>query len=345
MKILKVDKRENFVEVVPHNFDDLWVLEQFLQRGDRVFGSSTRSFKPKDSKETVRKKVFLELEVEKAEFHKFSGSLKILGVIVSGRPEEFVEVKAHHSLDIELNEKLKISKKQLSEFSLELLRKAERATGIARMLVLVMDDEECTIAELKGFGFEQKARIFAQRKGKQFSEQGESRYFSEILKKVQDSGLKAMLVAGVGFALDDFKKFLKEKDSSIRAVFESVNSVGITGLNELLKRGLALKALQKSEAAREASMIEEFLKEIGKDSGLAVYGLEEVENAVNARAAKSVLVSQKAFLENNAGLEPLMRNAENSGAEVHVFVSQGPALEQLEGFGGCAALLKFRKDY
>lgn len=345
MKILKVDRRENFVECIPHNFDDLWVLEQFVQKGDRVFGSSTRSFRPKDSKETVRKRVFLELEVEKAEFHKFSGSLKILGIIVSGKPEEFVEVKAHHSLEIELNEKLKIAKRQLSDFGIELLKKAERATNTAKMLVAVMDDEECTIAELKGFGFEQKAKILAQRKGKQFGEQLESKYFSEILKKIQDSGLKTVLVAGMGFALDDFKKFLKENDASVKASFESVNSVGLTGLNELLKRGVALKALQQSEAAKEASMIEEFLKELGKNSGLAIYGLDEVAAAVDSKAVSELFVSQKAFFENNAVLEPLMLKAENAKAEVHVFVSQGPALEQLEGFGGLAALLKFRLNY
>ena len=345
MKVLKIDRKENFVEVIPHNFDDLWVLEQFLQKGDIVFGSSTRSFKPKDSKETVRKKVFVELEVEKAEFHKFSGSLKVLGIILSGRPEEFVELKAHHSLEIELNEKLKVKKKDISEFQLGMLQKAEKATLQPKLLVIVMDDEEATIAELKGFGFEVKAKILAQRQGKQFAEQQESKYFAEVLKKIQESCLQNVLVAGIGFALDDFKKFLKEKSPELKASFEIVNSVGVTGLNELLKRGLALKALQESEAAREALLMEEFLKELGKNTGLTAYGVKEVENAVKARAVKELLVSQKAFLENRSLLEPLMLAAEKANASVHIFMSEGTALEQLEGFGGLAALLRYKMSF
>ena len=345
LKILKIDKQENFVECVPHNFDDLWVLQQFLQAGDIVFGSSTRAFKPKDSKETVRKKVFVELEVEKAEFQKFSGSLKILGIILSGRPEEYVELKAHHSLEIELNEKLKVRKKELSEFELSLLRKAEKATLQPKLLVIVMDDEEALFAELKGFGFEQKGKVFAQRQGKQFKQESESRFFSEILKKIQDSGLGNIIIAGQGFAIENFRKFLQEKAQEIKAGFEALNSIGITGLNELLKRGLALKALQQTELAKEAGVIEEFLKELGRNSGTAVYGLEEVKNAVKARAVKELLVSQKAFLEKRELIEPLMREAEKANAAVHVFVTESQALEQLDGFGGLAALLRYRLNF
>ena len=344
MKVVKIDRKEGFVEVIPHNFDDLWVLEQFLQKGDIVFGSSTRSFKPRDTKETVRKKVFIELEAEKAEFHKFSGSLKVLGIILSGRPEEFVELKAHHSLEIELNEKLKVRKKDLSEFQLGMLLKAEKATLQPKLLVVVMDDEEAIIAELKGFGFEVKAKILAQRQGKQFAGEQESKDFAEVLKKIQDSGLQNVLVAGIGFSLDDFKKFLKEK-TSLKASFESVNSVGVTGLNELLKKGIALKALQESEAVREALLMEGFLKELGKNTGLAAYGIEEVKQAVQARAVKELLVSQKAFLENRTMLEPLMLAVEKANASVHVFMSQGQALEQLEGFGGLAALLRYKTSF
>ena len=345
MKVLKIDRKEGFIELIPHNFDDLWVLEQFIQPKDIVFGSSTRSFKPKDSKETVRKKVFIELEVEKAEFHKYSGSLKVLGIILSGRPEEFVEVKAHHSLEIELNEKLKIKKPELSEFQLEVLRKAEKATLQPKLLVVVMDDEEATIAELKGFGFETKAKLFAGRQGKQFAEMQESKYFSEILKAVQSSGIEGLLVAGMGFAPDNFRKYLKEKMPKLNASFESINSVGATGLNELLKRGIALKALQESEAVKEAGLVEELLKELGKNSSLAVYGIEEVEKAINARAVKELLVSQKAFLENRQALEPLMLSAEKANAKVHIFVSQSQALAQLEGFGGFAALLRYKMNF
>lgn len=330
------------MELIPHNFDDLWVLEQFLQKGDIISGHSTRSFKPKNSETTVRKNVFLELEVEKPEFHKFSGSLKVLGIILSGRPEEFVEIKAHHSLEIELNEKLRVKKKQLSEFELDLLRKAEKATLQPKLMVVLLDDEEATIAELKGFGFETKAKILAQRAGKGFADQAESKFFPEILKKIQDSRPESLLVAGMGFALDDFKKFLKDKAPALKASFESVNSVGHTGLSELLKRGVALKALQESEAAKESALMSEFLKELGKNTGLFAYGIDEVSKAIEAKAVKQLLVSQNSFFENRKLLEPLMRSCERAKAEVHVFVSKSDALQQLEGFGGFAALLKYK---
>ena len=116
-------------------------------------------------------------------------------------------------------------------------------------------------------------------------------------------------------------------------------------MNELLKKGIALKALQESEAVREALLMEGFLKELGKNTGLAAYGIEEVKQAVQARAVKELLVSQKAFLENRTMLEPLMLAVEKANASVHVFMSQGQALEQLEGFGGLAALLRYKTSF
>ena len=47
-----------------------------------------------------------------------------------------------------------------------------------------------------------------------------------------------MLIAGPGFTKGDFEKYLKEKNFRKEAFFASTNSIGITGLNELVKGGV-----------------------------------------------------------------------------------------------------------
>lgn len=341
MRLLKEDLKNKEFFILVESLDDLWQLQHFIEKQDIVSAYSTRSFKPKNSEKTERKKVFVELSVEKLEFHEPSGQLRVSGRIVSGRPEKFVELKAFHSIELEPGRKAGIKKERVSKFQLERLKKISALSKKPKTLLVVLDDEEATLALLSGTGFQIKATIKALKQGKRYQTIKTLDYFNQLLKKIKELELP-VIIAGPGFTKQNFREFLSEKNLNLPLFVESVNSVGITGINELLKKGIALKAIQQSEIAKESLLVEELLKELGKNFGLVAYGLKEVQGAVNAGAVLKLLVEEAFFLENREKISELLEKTEKLNGEVHIINSKHAPGQQLAGIGGIAALLRYK---
>ena len=106
MKIIKIDKKENEIQCIPETPEDLWHLEKIISKKDIVFGVVDRKIKPKNEGEkTQRIKLFVELEVEDTHFEEYSNELRVNGIILGGKPEEFIELKSHQNLEIGCGEK------------------------------------------------------------------------------------------------------------------------------------------------------------------------------------------------------------------------------------------------
>ena len=346
MKVLKADQKLGLLEIVPEVPDDLWHLERIIEKGDIVSGETDRKIKGNEGEQVKRIKLFVELEVEGAEFHKFSGLLRVNGTIVSGKPEEFIEQRAHQSLDLELGKKISVKKKSLKAYQLERLKKAQNATR-GSVLLVVLDDESASFAVLKEFSLEEKASIRGSRKGKQLEgEEGEDAFFSEILEKAKQSGLEKIVFAGPGFTKDKLKAFLAKKgELKPTHFFEPANSVGRTGLNELLKSDALQKIVQEMQVLKDARLLEKILAELGRNSGMACYGLKEIGGAIDSGAVELLLVSDKMLLSNRDKAEELMDKAEKSRAEAHIVSSETEAGKKLDSFGGSLALLRYRLNY
>lgn len=346
MRIVKIDKKENFLQLVPEINDDLWHLERIIEKHDFVSGSTDRKIKPKvEGEKPERMVLFVTLDVESVEFHRFSGKLRISGKIVEGKPAEFIEFGAQQALEIELGNEVKIKKPALKQYQIDRLKKAEAATKKGKILLVVMDDEQASFALLREFELEEITSIRSHKSGKSFkAEETMPKYFSEILEKISSVKPEVAIAAGPGFAKENFERYLKEKGSpkGTNFFFFSTNSVGKTGLQEILKGNELNRAVQEMQLVKETRLVELFLAEIGKNSGLAEYGLEEVRKAVEAGAVKVLLVSDKKLLEEREKVEELMQKAEQTGAEVHLVNAEHESGKQLGGLGGIAAILRYR---
>jgi protein pelota len=344
MRIIKIDRKENFFEAVPDSTEDLWYLERIIQTGDLVSGKSERKIKAREEGEkTLKENIFVEIEVEKAELHEASGMLRMNGIIVSGHPLEFVELKAHHSLEIMPGKKIKVKKKQLKEYEIEKLEKAKKASGREKTLIVVMDDEEAEIAFLKDSGFEGKARILAKKEGKRFkSDYKKEDYFKEVLEKISALDAKQIVVAGPGFSANEFLEYAKKNGFQKNVFQESTNSVGTTGLNELAKSGKLEKIVSESMLLDESRAVERILKEIGKNSGLAEYGFNEVKKAAETGAVKELILSEEKLLHEREKIEEIMEKAEHGRAKIIVVSGNHEAGKKIKGLGGIAAILRFR---
>ena len=345
MRILKVDQRNHYFEVIPENTEDLWHLEKVIEKGDVVSGSSTRKIKGKSEGEKAeRLNVFVEVQAENVEFHEFSGQLRVNGLVVSGKPEEYVELKSFHALEVEPGKKIGVKTQALKHWQIERLEQAKKSSAREKLLAIVLDDEAAELALVKETGFDVKAKVFSGKEGKQFGGGGDpKKYFEEIARKALDLKPEKVLVAGPGFTKEAFKKFLAEKRLKLEAVYESTNSVGETGLNELLREGKLEKVAQEIGLTRETKAVEEFLMHVGKNDGLAEYGLKEVGAALQAGAVERLLVAEETLFGNRAAVEALMDAADRQRVEVKVIGSQHEAGRKLQGLGGVAAVLRYKR--
>lgn len=343
MKLLKLDRFRSLAEVMPETKDDLWHLSHVIEKGDLVRARTTRKIKAREGEKTRREKLLLQIEVKSIEFERFTGFLRVQGIIRSGKPEELIELGAMHGMEIEPGKRIQIQKKRMRKDQFERLKKAQKATHKKPVLVVVLDDETASFALLKEFGFEEKGIIHSNKSGKQF-EQGnwKKEYYGNTAKKIIDSGIETIVMAGPGFAKNELSEFLKEKGFKGKIFIENTNSVGLTGINELLKGQALAKIVQDAEITKEAALIEKVMEEIAKDTGKVVYGLKEVEKAIDFGAVKELLVLDKFLGEKMETLPPLLEKAESLRANIHVFNSEHDPGKKLEGIGKIAALLRYR---
>ncbi len=348
MRILRIDERKNFLRLVPEISDDLWHLERVIEKGDLVSGSTDRKIKPRaEGEKPHRVKLFVSLETDAVEFHRFSGKLRISGKIVEGKPAELLEKGAQQSLDVELGQPIKVQKRNLLRFQVERLRKASAATLKGRVLLVVLDDEQADFALLREFELQEKGRVGSGKSGKRFGTEDESvkkKYFAAVLEKIREADAERVVVAGPGFTKSDFGRFLEEKGKpgKTQFFFAATNSVGKTGLQELLKGNALDKMMREMQLVRETQMIEAILAELGKNSGLVEYGLQQVRKAVEFGAVQQLLVADETLLHNRAEVEQLMQKAEQMHGEVHLVNSEHEAGKKLVSLGGIAALLRYR---
>lgn len=346
MRILNIDLKNNFVEVVPENLDDLWHLEKIIEPGDVISGHSDRKIKGKEEGDESKKiRLFLKLQAESIEFDKFFG-LRVNGIILEGSPPQFIELKAHHSMEISIGEKVRLEKIELKNYQIERLEKAKKASARNSILLLVMDDEIALFALLKDFGVEEKCAIQSKKSGKQFdgSDDFEKKYFSELLQKIIEINCEKAIIAGPGFSKNSFQKFLEQNKGKLKTqfFFEAINSVGVTGLHELLKSHAVEKITQELEILKETRLVEKVFELLGKNSKNIAYGFEEINKAIQFGAIETLIVTDAVLSEKRKEIESLMDLTEKKcRGKVEIINSENDCGKKIQGIGGMAAILRF----
>lgn len=341
MKLIKKDLKQGLLVLVPESLDDLWVLDKVLEKGDLVSAKTTRKFVSESGK-TDRKEVRLKICVEGIEFKSSPGRLHILGTIVEGRPEKFISIGVHHSLEVAPGASLGI-KKEWKSYQLEKVNEAVKASKRPKIALVAMDDEEAEVAILSHFNITTKATISSGKSGKLFkSEDKKGKYFQEIVNTLKGSGVNKFIVAGPGFSKDDFKMYCEEKFPEIASqmVVEGIGHAGPTGIREILKRGVPDKVAEESRLAKETVLVEKILGELAK-GGLVTYGIKEVEKAVGYGAVSELVVTDHFFQTNRDLAEALLDKANKARAEVHIISSEHEAGRKIDSLGGIVALLRF----
>jgi peptide chain release factor subunit 1 len=175
--------------------------------------------------------------------------------------------------------------------------------------ILLMDSSEATFATLQGrrlnivteitSGVPGKMRAGGQ-SARRFERQREAKvleFFNRVGKHATDAfldteNLKGIIIAGPGPIKYDFQKgdFLHYQLKA--KVITSIDTayVGIQGVKEVVEK--APEIMRRVRYIEETKLMQDFLYEVGHDTGLATYGENEVRHALKMGAVRLLLLSE-----------------------------------------------------
>jgi len=334
MKILNRDMREQKVKIQVESPEDMWHLERVLELGDFITSRTFRKASVKRGGEYEygdKKPMVLTIKLEKMEFHRDSGVLRLSGPIVSG-PED-VPMNSYHSMQVEEGSVLSVQKKRWKAHQLDRLEKAK--VKRAMLLVCVLDREEADFAVLRESGVEMKAQI------ENYDRENMEKYYDKIIAYLRGQEVQTIVLAGPGFERENLLRYVtaKDKDLARKIIIEHASATGMNGVQEVLKKS-ANRLLRETRVAREAGYVSEILKRM-KTDGLVVYGPKETEKAVRMGAVETLFVSQEKVNE----FEKLMDAEEKMAGAVVIIAGDHELGEQFLHIGGIAGFLRFRLEF
>ena len=345
MRIVKRNLKGNEGEIslIMESLDDLWHLKYIIERGDLIFAVTKRKAESATDKirpeKTEKKTVRLGVRVENIEFHKFSNRLRVTGVIESG-----MDSGSYHTLNIEDDSHVSIIKKWKND-QLERIQEAEAASRRPKVIIVCIEEGDADIGLVRHYGVETYSHIT------QSSGKGEGTlrelFFDNILDQLMTaaSGTESIVVAGPGFTKDDFVKYVNKKEPFLaeRFVMEDTSSIGVSGFQEVLKRGAVDRIMEESRIARESMLMDELLKEISTD-GKAEYGFEQVTNALNYGAIETLLIADEMLRQEREkdNIDSFLLSVEQAQGRIVVFSTEFEPGQKLMSLGGIAALLRFK---
>ncbi|MBW3000802.1 mRNA surveillance protein pelota [Candidatus Woesearchaeota archaeon] len=348
MQIIKKNLRQGEVTVKINNPEDLWFLSQVINVDDSVKGKTERKIKigkEGERKQAVtRKSVFLEVKVEKVEFHKYSDNLRIGGIILQG-PDD-VPRGSHHTFNVEPGSIITIKKEEWLGYQLEKLKEATQKLK-TKILMVLMDREEALFAMLKHQGHEVLATLKGEVAKKSVESGGKKNFYIEIIEKLKEYNKRFepqnIIVASPSFWKEYLMKEMSE-DLKEKITLSTCSDIKETAIQEVLQRPELFKVLESDRATKELGIIETLLKSISKDE--ACYGLADCKEKIEVGAVKELLVSYEFLHEcreknKHKEVEGLMKLAEKMKAKVHI-LSTEEAEKKLIGLGGIAGILRWK---
>lgn len=349
MKVTKrnLKGRDGEIALTPESLDDLWHLKYIVEPGDLVFALTRRKVEGVTDKlrpEKMEKKPMrLGVRIETIEFHKFSNRLRLHGVIESGQ-----DVSAYHTLNIEEGTNLSVIKTWKND-QLERIKEAEIAAKRPRVVILTIEEGEASIGLVRQFGVEDYSHV------KTGSGKGESShreyFFTQVIGQLEQAagGSETVIVAGPGFTKDDFLKTLKAQKPELaaRTRTEDTVTIGVSGYQEVLRRGAVDRIVEESRIAREATLMEDLMERIAADGAVA-YGWDAVRKARDIGSVDTLLITDELLREGREkgeNIDAFILSIEHSRGKVVVFSTEFEPGHRLHGLGGIAAMLRFKMEY
>jgi len=348
MDIIASNFKKGSVHIRVTDSDDLWYLSHIIEPGDFVKGKTTRKMKigDGDNAKVIKKTITVKIDAETVDTGAGSVTLRINGKIKEG-PED-IPKDSYHSISLEEGSECWIEKPQWLSYHKQKLEEASEKKFA--YLICLFDREEAIFALTQKHGYEILVKIAGdvQKKGKTTTITHD--FHQEIIKALETYAGRfapeAIIVASPAFYKDDLYKKITNKDLKKKIVLAICSSISERALDEIFRRPELAKTLEHSRAREEQLIVEELLSEIQKNN-LAAYGWNDVLNAGNAGAIRSLIVTdnfirQKKDEKEYVELDTLMKHIDTLKGNIHIISSDLESGKKVDGLGGIAALLRYK---
>lgn len=326
MRILK--QKDGYLIKLEKKSDVIY-LDKVIKTGNKIGAWDFRSLEKGEKGE--KRRVYMEIEVEKKEANFKNGCIRLLGIITHA--PEYVK-KGYHSFNICVNDDIKLVKKELSAAEKEILKKVEKIPSL-KVLIVAMDNKEASFGEFAenkiDYLFDIKNRNY---KG---SVDNNEEYYKEIVKRVEEleKSHDYIVIASPGFYKEYVIKELNNK--GVKVIAGECSVTGITGIKEVVKRGIAEKIKEYYVLKEENEIMERFFRELAKGGKLVVYGKKHVKNALEQGAVETLIIDEDAITD----VEELIEMADKTSADLRIISKANDYYNELKGFGGVIGILRF----
>ena len=270
--------------------------------------------------------------------------LRFTGIIESG-PEDLIPLGSHHTINVQINNSIKIQK-QWNKWSLNRLEQAVESSKRPTEIIVAIEDNVTDLGMIKQYGIEYIGPIIGDISGKRNIAKDRqdkiNQYYEDITKTInQYDKINKLIIVGPGFTKNGYYNYLEEHypDLAKKSILESTGSGGHAGIQEVLKNGLIETLSKDAKIASEISSVNKLLEQIGKSSNMVTYGKKEVSMASNMGAVEKLLVLDESVRQKDT--QDIMNTVENMGGTVEIISSQHDAGKQLEALGSLASFLRY----
>lgn len=343
MKIIDINKKEKTIKFVAQRLEDLWTIKTITNVGDNISGTTYRRQKDEETSTSVRKPVFVSLDVEKFDYSDQHNTLRYTGKITFSKPKELAPLGEYHTVEIELNNVYTLKKKQLFMHEIELLK---RKTTDASVILVALDLEKSYLFNIKDVGFSEIAVVESNISGKRYkTDTKKEDYFKEIYEIITNTSNNQIIVAGPGHTKSQLSSYLKEKNTSFKILEVNLQNITNNSVYELFTKKEVSRFFEKSIIYKENKIIEEFKKNLGQNNGLSAYGIKDITKLVSLGACKEILISEKLWREKLDEIQEVILLAEKQNSLIFVVDNKHEEIiKAINSFGEVIANLRYKID-
>jgi protein pelota len=300
------------------------------------------------AKQAERKKMWIRLSVGHTEHQTFSDVLRVHGII----EEAPLDIGMHHTHVVGLRDDLKLSTaKGFSKLDRDLLEESLRAANQPQVALLVVEGDEIILFFVTARGLKESATWTMRGGGKR----GDLRQTDSIagqFRKTVVNGLSQQLnetmplvLCGPGRNRDRVLADLNEAGHNRPMLSVGTTMGGRSAANEVLREGLAGEMLAQHRMVQEIGLLEEAWQRIST-GGAVAYGRADIRRATEEGAVETLLIGADILREDSEGKglpswTALAEKVEAFSGKVVQCSLDHDAGEQLVGFGGAVALLRY----
>jgi protein pelota len=349
--------------------EDMWHANNLINPGDFVKAHTVRKVTSESStgsKTSDRVHVTLMIKVVKTFFDPIVSSLRVSGTVMN--ENDWVSLGQHHTLDLEINRAFTVWKAAgWDTVAQQTLQEALEDDKADALCALVMHEGLANICLITDFRTIVKQRIEStipkKRSSAKETSGGMTAFFNKtlnsLLRAVDFSSPRPLLIASPGFVAQDFKAYIAEQgqknmDKRLKQMAKDAtvihSSTGyVHSLNEILQSPEVKATLRDKKFAKETQAMDDFYEKLKRDDGRAWYGVKPVERAINEGAVGrggGVLLVNNAFFRSleiatRKKYVALVDKVKADGGDTRLLSSDHESGQRLDALGGIAAILTY----